>query len=161
MLFEIVLALAGIIALGFACAKIMRLRLYRRQRAQIARITASPPVQIGAPAAQLPDFHHRFAVLPNIINAATFEQLRAEAEGLLTAERSYLPAHKQGGTVAYETLIASSPTIVALYHSPSFQNLIARVCGERIAPTPGQRPELAVRAVLHQARRSHRLALRP
>jgi hypothetical protein len=136
MLFEVALAVATAVVIGFAYAKIMRLRLYGRLKSRITQIAASRPVQVGAPSAPLPDFGHRFAVIPDALDAGTFEEVRAEAERLLTAERSYLPAHKQGGTVAYETLIETSPTILSLYHSASFQHLIARVCGEQLAPTP-------------------------
>ena len=47
-----------------------------------------------------------------------------------------MPAHKKGGTVAYETLIKHAPDLVALYHAPAFQGAISRIIGLYVRPTP-------------------------
>jgi hypothetical protein len=47
-----------------------------------------------------------------------------------------VPAHKQGGTVAYETLIAAAPAIVACYHSAGLRDIVSRLVGTRLRPTP-------------------------
>lgn len=136
MLLELALGTGAAMAGGFAIAKAMRLRLYSRLHDRVAAIMRDNAVKIAAHPGRLPSFEARFAVLPDMLDAAAFEAVRAEAERLVTAERSYVPAHKQGGTVAYETLIASAPAIVALYHAPAFQSLISRLCGEPVRPTP-------------------------
>jgi hypothetical protein len=68
--------------------------------------------------------------------ARTFAALKAEAARLAAPERSFVLAHKKGGTVAYETLIASAPTIVSFYHCAGFQDFISRLVGVRVQPTP-------------------------
>ena len=47
-----------------------------------------------------------------------------------------MPAHKQGGTVAYATLIAAAPAIVACYHSKGLRDILSRLVGVPIRPTP-------------------------
>jgi len=124
------------VAGGFAVAKGRRALLYRRLTGRIAAIVRDNPVAPAPRSGPLPSFAHRFAVLPDVLEPPAFEIIRAEAERLASAERSYVPAHKQGGTVAYDTLVEAAPSIVALYHAPAFQALISRLCGEPVMPTP-------------------------
>ena len=51
------------------------------------------------------------------VPAVAFAALKADVERLASPERSFVPVHKKGGTIAYETLIASAPTI-AFWGSP-------------------------------------------
>ena len=136
MLVETALGTGAVLAGGYAYARGRRQQLYRQLAGRTAAIVDSTPVGIAVEGSQLPDFAERLAVMPDILDAPTFGVIQAEAERLVAAERSYVPTHKKGGTVAYETLIASSPAIVALYHSPSLQGLVSRLCGEKVAPTP-------------------------
>jgi hypothetical protein len=46
-----------------------------------------------------------------------------------------VPTHKKGGTVAYETMIASAPSIVAFYHAADLRDFISRIVGVRVQPT--------------------------
>src|SRR5262245_66024040 len=55
---------------------------------------------------------------------------------MATPERSCVPSHKKGGTIAYETLIRSAPAIVALYHSHGPKDFISRLVGVHVVPTP-------------------------
>lgn len=136
MWLELVAGAGAVIAGGFTIAKLRRRRLYKRFASRIAAIASDNPMRPAARPEALPDFGQRFAIMPEALEPATFQAIRAEAEKLTDAERSYVPAHKQGGTVAYETLIAAAPMIVSLYHAPAFQALISRLCGETIRPTP-------------------------
>jgi hypothetical protein len=138
MLFELALGAGATMAGGFAIAKGRRGLLYRRLARRIAAITGSRAVHIAAFPERLPGFENRFAVIPDVLESAALQALRTEAERLADAERSYVPTHKQGGTVAYEALIAAAPKAVSLYHAPVFQGLISRLCGEAIRPTPIQ-----------------------
>lgn len=136
MLVETALGASAMLAGGYLYAYGRRMRLYRRLAGQMAGIVEATAVGLAAEGRNLPDFSQRLAVIPDILDAPTFQAIRAEAETLVAAERSYVPAHKKGGTVAYETLIASSPAIVALYHSPSLQGLASRLAGQALRPTP-------------------------
>ncbi len=103
---------------GFVYAKSRRARLYRQLANRVADITRVRKPELTALASRsLPGFADRLAVVPDFLPAAVFAALAGEAERLAAPERSFVPAHKQGGTVAYETLIAEAPAIVACYHS--------------------------------------------
>jgi len=136
MLFEMALGTGAAMAGGFAYAKGKRNRLYRELADRTARIVRNNAADISYEQRALPSFAKRFAVIPDILDAAHFQAIRAEAERLAGAERSFVPAHKKGGTIAYETLIASAPAIVALYHAPSLMGLISRLSGLTVVPTP-------------------------
>ena len=75
-------------------------------------------------------------MVPDLLPAETFATLKAEAEHLVAPERSFVPTHKKGGTIAYETLIASAPAIVAFYHSADLKDFISRLVGVGVMPTP-------------------------
>lgn len=78
------------------------------------------------------------AIVDDVLDPVDFAALRAEAERLVGVERSYLPVHKKGGTIAYETLNKSAPRLVALYLSRELHALVGTLTGERgrIGPTP-------------------------
>jgi hypothetical protein len=65
-----------------------------------------------------------------------FVRLVEEMEKLVETERSYLPAHKKGGTVAYDTLERKAPGLVALYRSGSLRRLISDIIKLEVEPTP-------------------------
>ncbi len=85
---------------------------------------------------EAPSFADRLTVVPDLLPPDAFSTLKAAAERLWLPERSFVPAHKKGGTIAYETLIASAPAMVALYHSADFKDFISRLVGLPIEPTP-------------------------
>jgi len=135
MIEELVIGAGTAAAVGFTCARRQRLRLYRDLESRLAHAVETPDLA-GLAQRELPSFDDRFATLPEVLPATSFAALKAEAERLVAPERSFLPAHKKGGTVAYETLIASAPAIVTLYHSKSFQDFISRLVGVTVQPTP-------------------------
>jgi hypothetical protein len=137
MLAETFIGAGALAAGGFVYAKSRRMRLYRDLSTRVAQITRTSEPDLTAIAARrLPRFADCLAVIPEFLPAAAFAALAAEAERLLAPERSFVPTHKQGGTVAYETLIAAAPAIVALYHARGVQDLLSRLVGVRLQPTP-------------------------
>jgi hypothetical protein len=137
MIEELMIGAGAAAAAGLIYARQGRVRLYQNLETRLARITAAqrPPLD-GLAQRELPRFDDRFVTLPDVLPAHTFAALKAEAERLVAPERSFVPAHKKGGTVAYENLITSSPAIVGLYHSQGFQDLISRITGVAVQPTP-------------------------
>lgn len=127
------IAATGIIAI----LRWWRGRLYGSLGQHLERITAMGGFDLrDAVDRPLPDFGNRLAVLPAFLPAEVFEALRNEAENLIAPERSYIPTHKKGGTIAYETLITAAPQIVSFYHSPQLMKFVSRVVGVPLVPTP-------------------------
>lgn len=135
MIEELVIGVGTAAAVGFTYARHRRVRLYRDFERRLARVAEAPDLA-GLAQRELPSFEDRFATVSEVLPATTFAVLKAEAEHLAAPERSFVPAHKKGGTVAYETLIASAPAIVALYHSEGFRDFISRLVGVEVQPTP-------------------------
>ena len=122
---------------GWLYARSKRAKLYRRFESRIARIGASIRPDFGRLLQRpVPDFTHRLVVIPAPFPEATVAEISAQAQHLVRPERSYIPAHKKGGTVAYETLFEEAPGIVALYHSQSMRDLVSRIVGVPVRPTP-------------------------
>jgi hypothetical protein len=88
------------------------------------------------PDRPLPTFAPRPATLDSVLPQDDFARLVGEMEELVETERSYLPAHKKGGTVAYETLERKAPGLVALYRSIALRRLISDIVGLAVEPTP-------------------------
>ncbi len=84
----------------------------------------------------VPGFSERLATIANFLPADLCARIVAEIEALGDTERSYLPLHKQGGTVAYETLRIHAPTAVALYQSAAMRQVIAAIVGLDVETTP-------------------------
>ena len=137
-MFSELLAACVVVALGaFVCARVQRTLLYRRLNQKIAQLRLEPS-RFSAPAETArPDFSDRVISLERFLPAGTFAALSAELHRLVV-ERSFIPTHKKGGTVAYETLVARAPAIVSFYHDFGFREFVSRLVGERILPTPIQ-----------------------
>ena len=137
MIGELMISAGAVAAGGFTYARRRRVRLYRELKERLARVlsTQAPDPRVSFHRA-LPGFSERLAVVPHLLRAETFATLKAEAERLVAPERSFVPTHKKGGTVAYETLIGSAPGIVALYHSADLKDFISRLVGVDVQPTP-------------------------
>jgi hypothetical protein len=136
MIEELVIGAGAAAAVGLTYARRRRVSLYRDLQGRLARVAGAAPDLSGLAQRDLPDFAGRFVTVPDMLPAPAFAALKAEAEHLVAPERSFVPAHKKGGTVAYETLIASAPAIAALYHSQGFQAFISRLVGADVQPTP-------------------------
>ena len=83
-----------------------------------------------------PDFAQRLATVEAFLPAPALAAVTADAERLVAPERSYIPTHKKGGTVAYETIIANAPALVELYQSQELREFVSRLVGEQVQPTP-------------------------
>ena len=83
-----------------------------------------------------PSFSNWIAAVPDFLGAEQFANLQREVEALSGAERSYVPSHKKGAAVAYETLIEQAPELTAFYHSEAMAATISRMTGVAVRPTP-------------------------
>ncbi|MDG4554361.1 MAG: hypothetical protein P9E24_08950 [Candidatus Competibacter sp.] len=126
-------------ALAFTGLKLRKQRQYRqlqtRQHDLVARYGAGLNLPERLPET-LPDFRRRIAVLLRPLPDTSFGMLRESALRHVRTERGYLPAHKKGGTVAYEELHRTAPEIVAFYQSDYLRRLCTAVIGEPVVPTP-------------------------
>ncbi len=138
MLATTLIATLIILSGGYAYLRAGRIKLYRALETQTA--AWSPEAARLGPLSpsdrELPSFGQRLARLDTALPQPTFALIREEIEGLVDTERSYLPTHKKGGTVAYETLIEKAPRTVALYRSADVARLVSAIVGESVAPTP-------------------------
>lgn len=137
MIVETVIGTGIIGAASLAAMRWKRSNLYGELNRRLARIVATPTFDVGTLVERaLPNFSNRLAVVKDFLPLSVFAALKMEAEKVLAPERSYVPTHKKGGTVAYETLIANAPAIICFYHSPVMMSAISRIVGERLVPTP-------------------------
>ncbi len=85
---------------------------------------------------QVPDFTKRLSAIPNFLPEEEFQSLKTEVQSLIGVERTYLPAHKKGGTISYSTLRKVAPKAVELYNSPEYQQFLSDIVGVKLVPTP-------------------------
>jgi hypothetical protein len=113
-------------------------QLYRQlaERQRTLLDGAAGAALLGPVPATLPQFGEHLAIVPDLLPADTLRRIGTETEALVATERTYLPTHKQGGTVAYETLCQSAPSVVALYLSPAMHEIISKIVGVPVVPTP-------------------------
>jgi hypothetical protein len=139
MLSDILLIPVAAGGLAFIGLKLRKQHQYRQlqacQRDFVVRYSSTLGLPDHLPEA-LPDFRQRIAVLPDPLPEPTFDLLREAALRHRRTERSYFPAHKQGGTIAYEELHRTAPEIVAFYQSDYLRRLCSAVIGEPVLPTP-------------------------
>lgn len=110
--------------------------------------TAAPPnvdAQLAAAAARLDLAAVRrqyvdqdeFIVLENFVAPEIIEQWKVELESLKPQiHRNFIPKHKKGGSVAFDTVDDLGPTITAVYRSPAFQKLLCRVANAEMKECP-------------------------
>jgi len=121
---------------AWGLARRHRARLYDRQRRRVAAIRQTQAPALGLGRHGVPDFSRRVVRLPDFLPAELFARLSAEVVRLQSAERTFVPAHKKGGTIAYETLIQKAPAVVAYYHAPELMGFFSSVVGTPVVPTP-------------------------
>jgi hypothetical protein len=78
----------------------------------------------------------RFVAIPDFLPAGTFAKLAQQVERLSQRERSYIPTHKKGGTVAYDAVLAHEPGLADFAGSAGFIDVVSGITGVRVAPTP-------------------------
>jgi hypothetical protein len=84
----------------------------------------------------LPSFENRLAAIDDFLAEAQWRNVRQAIDALSETERSYLPTHKKGGTIAYETLEAHTPALVRLYRSAEMRSRVSQITGVTVVPTP-------------------------
>jgi hypothetical protein len=113
---------------------VKRGRHYRQLAATLAQLTASHSFDLTLHIP--PNFERAIVTIPDFLARDHFEALEGEITAMMGVERSYVPAHKRGGTIAYETIIKRASMITSLYHSEALQALISRIVGDKVRPTP-------------------------
>ena len=144
MIAETVIGALLIGAMLVALVKWRRGRLYAELGARLERIVRDLPgfdldLRRGRTAPAGTIFRRASGGAARV--SAELERFRpccaSEAERLVSPERSFVPTHKKGGTVAYETLIASAPQIVSFYQAACDAAIcVQRLVGMGVVPTP-------------------------
>jgi hypothetical protein len=136
---ELMIGAGAITTGGLVYARRRRSKLYRELDGRLADISRAQALDLSAILRRpTPGFADRLAIATDLLPGPVFAAVAAEAERLVAPERSFVPTHKKGGTVAYETLIAHAPAIIACYHSGDLQEFVSRIVGEPVRPTPLQ-----------------------
>jgi hypothetical protein len=131
-------ALSGTVILGFLYLKARQNTIYRTLRPVQQRLTEQYRDQLKFKSYRpesLPDFGHHLVSIPDFLPEAVFQHLRQEME-VAQSERTFIPFHKKGGTLSYETLHKALPMGVALYLSEHLRQVCSAIIGETVMPTP-------------------------
>lgn len=81
----------------------------------------------------------RLIRLADFVGSETLANLQREAnDNFGRLERSFIPLQKKGETLSYESIQRHAPYCLSVYHSREVQELIGRIVGEPIRPTPLQ-----------------------
>jgi hypothetical protein len=75
-------------------------------------------------AVETPSFAGKLATLDHVLTADLFAQAAEGVNELIETERSYLPTHKKGGTVAYSVLREKVPVLFGHYNSAAMRRLV-------------------------------------
>jgi hypothetical protein len=76
------------------------------------------------------------AQAPGVLTSAGIDRLAAEAvANRPLVDRSFIPTHKQGGTVSYENIHRHVPLALSMFHSPAFRAWLSRIVGAQVMPT--------------------------
>lgn len=125
--------------LAFIGLRVRRKRLYERlqreQRRLVGQVATGASRWFHAPA-NLPYFSRRLVSINGLLPPAILDHLRQVVAGARRNERSYIPGHKQGGTISYEHLHHLAPELVAFYHSSELRDLVSAIVGVPVVPTP-------------------------
>lgn len=140
------LMIGGMLAVGGPAVWLWN---HRRSRSQLVndlarcadeRASAETSVwssRTGPHAAQTEFVLGRLTRVSDVLAAGSLESLRAEARDVQSrVERSFVPGHKKGGTVCYESICRHSPLVSAVYHSPELQKYVGSITGEEVYRTP-------------------------
>ncbi|MBA3699987.1 MAG: 2OG-Fe(II) oxygenase [Planctomycetes bacterium] len=133
------LAIPGVAAVMFLVLRLKRGVVYarlRRQQSQMIDQIATGAERWFTPPTALPFFSRRLVSLANLLPMPILTHLQSVVAGARRDERSYIPGHKQGGTISYEQLHALGPELVAFYQSRVLRDLVSDLVGVRVVPTP-------------------------
>jgi hypothetical protein len=78
----------------------------------------------------------RLVSVPAFLDAPGLQGLIHESEAARSlVERSYIPRHKQGGTLSYEAIHHHAPGCLAFYLSPALREWLSALIGTGVYPT--------------------------
>ena len=115
--------------------KIVYARLRKEQNHFVGRV-ATGAEQWFTPPKTLPYFSRRLVSLNGLLPVPILEHLRNVVADTRQDERSYIPGHKQGGTISYEHLHRLAPELVAFYQSQVLRDLVSGMVGVPVMTTP-------------------------
>src|SRR5437762_5126632 len=82
-----------------------------------------------------------FVIVEEFLPSEVLSRWDLELEKLKpNVHRNYLPGHKKGGSVAYNTVNALAPSITAVYHSAPLLGFLRRVVGAEMNECPPNDP---------------------
>jgi len=82
-----------------------------------------------------------FVVLEDFLPPAVLEEWEAQLPALIPQiHRNYLPGHKKGGSVAYDTVASVAPAITGVYHSEALLGFLRRIAGAEMQECPTNDP---------------------
>lgn len=133
-------AALALLAIALAGERWQRLRYYRNLAASRSAVVAAHAAPITTPANPrelAAAFRENFIVrADDVLPPETLTALAGEAAtNVSRVERSYLPTHKKGGTLSYESIHLHAPRCLAVYHSPQLHAWVSQVVGMPIQPT--------------------------
>jgi 2-oxoglutarate-Fe(II)-dependent oxygenase superfamily protein len=82
-----------------------------------------------------------FVLVEDFLSSEVLARWAIELEALKPhIHRSYLPGHKKGGSVAYDTVRTLAPSITGVYHSAALLGFLRRVAGAEMNECPPDDP---------------------
>jgi alkylated DNA repair dioxygenase AlkB len=82
-----------------------------------------------------------FVVMEDFLPSEVLSRWDVELEKLKPhVHRNYLPGHKKGGSIAYQTVNALAPSITGVYHSRALLGFLRRVVGAEVDECPPNDP---------------------
>ena len=82
-----------------------------------------------------------FVVIEDFLPPEVLEEWEAQLPSLVPQiHRNYLPGHKKGGSVAYDTVATVAPAITGVYHSPQLLDMLRRITGAQMQECPPNDP---------------------
>jgi hypothetical protein len=82
-----------------------------------------------------------FVVLENFVSPEIIAQWERELEVLKPEiHRNFIPKHKKGGSVDFDTVAELGPTMTAVYQSPAFQKILCQIAEAPMKECPGSDP---------------------
>jgi len=82
-----------------------------------------------------------FLIIDDFLPADVMEQWEAQLPALVPQiHRNYLPGHKKGGSVAYDTVASVAPAITSVYHSAEMLGFLRRIVGAEMKECPTNDP---------------------
>lgn len=127
------------LAVWYVRHRAARRKVYEELAADRARVVEKYPPRLSPEVPEPP--HDAFVAepivrVPHFLDEESFRVIREEClANLGKAERSFLPKHKKGGTLSYESIQRHAPAALAFYHAPAIREYLSRVVGASLEPT--------------------------